>query len=164
MWIEFNEMPATARVWVYQASENLDDSLANQIQAYLKQAVSQWAAHGQPLTGSAHVLYNRFLVVAVDESFNMPSGCSIDASAQWLKSLESQLGISFFDRSIAFLKDGVVQTIPMLKAKQAIAEGLITPDMPVFNPMVTTWTDFQTNWKIPAAKCWLKKHFANVTV
>ena len=147
---------------MYQANRDLTTQEMTGIQQFLKTQVSNWAAHGAALLGSATLLYNRFAVVAVDETQNLPSGCSIDASTRWFKEIEAQTGLSFFDRSIAFLQNGHVQTIEMLKAKQAVNEGLITGDTMVFNPMVTTIADFKTNWQVLAHQSWLKKYFLKV--
>ena len=159
MWINFDQMPSHARVWVYQANRELTTQEVTGIQQFLKNQISDWAAHGAALLGSATLLYNRFAVVAVDETQNLPSGCSIDASTRWFKEIEAQTGLSFFDRSIAFLQDDHVETVEMLKGKQAVNEGLIAVDTTVFNPMVTTMADFRTNWQVPAHQSWLKKYF-----
>ncbi|RYF58255.1 MAG: hypothetical protein EOO39_34485, partial [Cytophagaceae bacterium] len=82
MYVDFDKLPDTARVWVYQADRPLSDGEVNTISESLQQALNQWAAHGQPLLASAQVIENRFVVIGVDESYTLPSGCSIDASVR----------------------------------------------------------------------------------
>lgn len=163
MYIDFDKLPDNARVWVYQANRPLTDGEVNTIEKALQPALSQWAAHGQPLLASAQVINNRFVVVGVDEGYNLPSGCSIDASARTLQEIGHLLSVDFFDRSAAIrLADGSVQTFALPTLKQAIASGDINPDTSVFNTLVNTKTEFLSEWHIRAADSWLKRYFKSI--
>ena len=165
MWIDFNKLPDDARVWVYQASRPLSDGDVTAINQALQSALSQWAAHGQALLASAQVIENRFVVVGVDEGYNLPSGCSIDSSVRTLRQLGESLRIDFFDRSAAIsMADGAVQTIDLPGIKSAVSDGVITPETIVFNTLVKTKAEFLTNWHLRAADSWLKRYFKSVTV
>jgi hypothetical protein len=159
MWMPFDELPATARVWLYQTDRALSDAEIPYVQQVLDEQVARWAAHGQPLTGSARVLHGRFVVLAVDESQNGPSGCSIDASTHWFKELGAQFGLNFFDRSVAYLDGETVRTVPTSGLKAAVAEGRIRPETPIFNPLVATLGEWKTGWQVPATASWLKRYF-----
>jgi len=170
MYTDFNTLPDYARVWVYQANRPLTDAEVVAIDANLKSSLSQWAAHGQPLLASARVVENRFVVVAVDEGYNLPSGCSIDASVRTLREIGQQIDrgdgpLDFFDRSAAIrTANGEVQVYPLPTLKAAVADGLIAPDTTVFNTLVKTKADFLADWQIHAADSWLKRYFAKTTV
>ena len=165
MWIDFDKLPDDARVWVYQANRPLTDSDVNAIKQELQPALSQWAAHGQALLASAQVIENRFVVVGVDEGYNLPSGCSIDASVRTLRQLGESLSIDFFDRSAAIrATDGAVQTIDLPAIKAAVSAGTITLETTVFNTLVKTKAEFLTNWHLQAADSWLKRYFKSVAI
>ena len=170
MYINFNELPDSARVWVYQADQPLSDGDVARTQQLLQHALSEWAAHGQPLLASAQVIENRFVVIGVDEGYNLPSGCSIDASVRTLRDVGQQVGrgdadaahrpIDFFDRSVAIRSaDGSVQTLALPALKQAVADGLLTPDTPVFNTLSATKAEFLTRWQVRAADSWVNRYF-----
>ncbi|MGF7219198.1 hypothetical protein GGR92_005380 [Spirosoma lacussanchae] len=164
MYTDFKTLPDGARVWVYQASRPLSDADVLAIEQRLKPALSDWAAHGQPLLASAQVVENRFVVVGVDEGFNLPSGCSIDASVRTLREIGQQLSVDFFDRSAAIRQaDGAVGTFALPAIKAAVANGTIQPDTPVFNTLVKTKAEFLTDWQIRAADSWLKRYFSSIT-
>ncbi|TAE31662.1 MAG: hypothetical protein EAZ91_07020 [Cytophagales bacterium] len=163
MYTPFSQLPDSARLWVYQANRPLTDAEVSQIDASLQPALSQWAAHGQPLLASAQMVANRFVVIAVDEGHNLPSGCSIDASTHFLKQIGGQLGADFFDRSAAYRdSDGAVQTLPLPKIKEAVLDGRLTPETTVFNTLVNTKADFAQNWLKPAHQTWLNRYFGRV--
>ncbi len=160
MWIDFDKLPDNARVWVYQANRPLSDGDVNAITNALQPALSQWAAHGQALLASARVIENRFVVVAVDEGYNLPSGCSIDASVRTLRQLGESLDIDFFDRSAAVRTTiGTVQTIDLPVIRGAVSDGSLTPETTVFNTLVKTKAEFLTNWHLRAADSWLRRYF-----
>ncbi|MFD2573665.1 hypothetical protein ACFSUS_23705 [Spirosoma soli] len=164
MWIDFDKLPETARVWVYQANRPLSADDVVTIGQALEPALNQWAAHGQPLLASAKVVEDRFVVVGVDEGFNLPSGCSIDASVRTLQEIGQQVDVDFFDRSAAVRAvDGSVTVYPLPTIKAAVADGLLTPTTAVFNTLVKTKAEFLSDWTIPAADSWLKRYFKSIS-
>ncbi len=169
MWIDFDKIADDARVWVYQANRPLSSADVSTIEQALQPALTNWAAHGQPLVASAKVIENRFIVVAVDEDQALPSGCSIDASVRFVQQIGQQLGqsgtaVDFMDRSAAYQAvTGAVETLALPEIKTAVADGRLTPDTTVFNTLVKSKADFLTNWRVKAIDTWLKRYFKNVT-
>ena len=164
MLIPFNSMSDYARIWVYQTNKNLTDLQVQTIEQFLENQINDWAAHGADLAGSVQVLYNRFVVVAVDEMQNQVSGCSIDASTQWLKALGAELNVDFFDRSVAFLKNNELQTVEIGKIKSLVTDEILMPETLVFNNLVSNIKEFKNNWTIRASESWMKKYFQIVKV
>lgn len=168
MYIDFNTLPNHARVWVYQANRPLTDAEVSEIDTTLQSSLNTWAAHGQPLLASAYVVENRFVVVGVDQGYNLPSGCSIDASVRTLRDIGQQIGrndepLDFFDRSAAVrAMNGEVRAYPLPSLKAAVADGLIAPDTTVFNTLVKTKAEFMADWQIRAADSWLRRYFGKV--
>lgn len=165
MYTDFDKLPDDARVWVHQANRPLSDEDVVMIQLALQPALNQWAAHGQPLLASAQVVENRFVVIGVDEGYNLPSGCSIDASVRILQEIGRQVGADFFDRSAAVqTSEGKAMAYPLSAIKDAVAAGLLTPDTTVFNTLVKTKAEFQASWRIRAIDSWLKRYFKSIGV
>ena len=167
MYISFDQLPGDARVWVYQANRPLTDADVQFVQSSLQPALSQWSAHGQPLLASARLVANRFVVIAVDENHSLPSGCSIDASTHFLKTIGQQLSgdspVDFFDRSAAYVgPTGEVLTLTLPTIKHAVMDGRLSPDTTVFNTLVSTKAEFDNKWQLPASQTWLNRYFARV--
>lgn len=160
MFIPFEEMPPSARVWIYQADRQLSEQEVNIIKSSSEAFLDQWAAHGSPLKSSFALYHDKFLVISVDESYNMASGCSIDASVSLIRNLEEKLGLSFFDRSkVAFLLNGEIFQGNMTDLKALISEGKISSDTITFNNLVDNIDKFKNEWKVPAGETWLKRYF-----
>ena len=120
----------------------------------------QWAAHGASLESSFQILHNRFLVLAVNEHVNLPSGCSIDASVNFVRNMEQHFDVNFLDRTkVAFVADNEVFVTPLSGLKTSVAEGIITPSTITFNNLVEDIGEFEENWQTEAGNSWLKRYF-----
>lgn len=115
-----------------------------------------WKSHGAPLTAAADVLYNRFLVMMVDEDAGSASGCSIDSSVAQIRSIEQKLNINLFDRlNLAYLNsDGVLETVHANSISKAVEHGALKEQTTVFNNMVTSKLELETTWRIPLVESW----------
>ena len=160
MLVAFKDLPESARVWIYQSDQILE---SGQIEYLDKQAASfcqQWAAHSTPLKSAYKILHNKFLILAVDEGANAASGCSIDSSVRFIKDVEQELGINFFNRTqVAFLIDDNVYTTDLHSIKAEITSGKIEPETLTFNLQAQNVADFNDNWLVPAQESWMKKYF-----
>jgi hypothetical protein len=97
------------RVWVYLSNRLLSKEEQGGITRELKAFVAQWAAHGHQLQASAQILWNGLIVLAVDETVEPASGCSIDSSVNFIRSLGNRFNFNPFDRTVfAFLKDDLL--------------------------------------------------------
>ncbi len=164
MYIPFSDIDFQSRVWVYQANRELTSQETGIITETLKASLDTWEAHGKPLTASGKIFEHRFVVIAVDERDELPSGCSIDKSVHWLQEIGQRMSIDFFDRSLAFLDDnGHVQTIPVPKIKQAVINETILPSTTIFDNQVATKAQWMNRWKIPASNSWLNRYFTEQT-
>jgi hypothetical protein len=160
MYIEFNQLPETARVWVYQADRPVTEGEQATILSDAQRFLTSWTAHSQDLRASCCFFYSRFLVLSVDESLNQASGCSIDKSVHFVQHLEQQYGIRFLDRSQqAFLIEETVRLVPLKDLKQAVSTEEITPETLAFNNAVATVAELNNRWLLPAAQTWLARYF-----
>lgn len=161
MLVPFEELPATSRVWIYQANRTLTSDEVSHTEAFVRTFIEQWQAHGKPVKGAAKVYHQRFLAITADEGFTTPTGCSIDASVHCVQELEQNLGVVFTDRSqVAFLREGEIFMMPMQQIKAKVAAGEITPETVTFNTLVTNKHELESRWTIPAGESWLSRYFS----
>ncbi len=152
----FEGFAPNSRAWVYQASRNLTDAEALEVKQLASGFAAEWKSHGAPLKAAADVLYNRFLVMMVDEDAGSASGCSIDSSVAQIRSIEGKLNIDLFDRmNLAYLNsEGELETVHANKISDAFEHGAVTEGTTVFNNMVTSKAELENNWRIPLMKSW----------
>ncbi len=160
MRAEFEEMPGHARLWVYQANRSLSKEEVDLLINITTNFVDQWQAHGKSLRSSFEVRFDQFLVLAVDESYNGATGCSIDSSVQLIRTLEQQLNVSFLDRSkVALLQEDKVALEPLAELKNLASQGTLTKNTVVFNNSVASMDQYRESWMVPAGDSWLKRYF-----
>lgn len=155
----YNDMPANARVWVYQSNRPFTSAELPDAEAQLQEFAQQWVRHGKLLKSWGGILHQQFVVLMVDEQALAAGGCSIDASTRMLKNLEKQYNITLFDRlSIAYrTPDGQIKTITRSDFEQLLNSGQITGQTPVFNNLVNTKLQLETEWEIPLNQSWHKQ-------
>ena len=158
MYIPFDHLPGEARLWVYQANRPFTAAEIDLITKTLTEATQHWDAHGAPLEASFSIRFNQVVLVAVNESVNDASGCSIDASTRWFKSMGEQLSIDFFDRSLALVREDSLTLFPIAAQKNAIHTGQILPTDIILAPLLQSVGQLPS-WLVPAADSYVKRFF-----
>jgi hypothetical protein len=156
--MNYTTLSDTSKVWIYQSNRTFSAKEITEINALGQQFVAGWNAHGQKLSASFDLLYDRFIVLMVDENSAHASGCSIDSSVGFIKKIEQQYQVNLMDRmNVAYLKDEVIATTPLHQMQNLLAEHLIDDGTIVFNNLVSTKKDFMSNWKTPIKSSWHAK-------
>ena len=154
--IRFEDLPDAARTWVFGSDKTLDQSATDVLLREVDRFLSQWNAHGAPLTVGRDWKYGRFLTVAVDQSTAGASGCSIDGLFRALKTLESRLGAGMVTSGLVFYRDekGKIQSVDRDQFSALGAEGKVRPNTQVFDPTVTTVGEWRARFELEAAQSW----------
>jgi hypothetical protein len=152
----FQDFPTNSRTWVYQSSRTLTDEEAKELTHLARGFTDNWMSHGVKLPAAADVLYNRFLIMMVDERAETAGGCSIDSSVIQIRSIQQKLNINLLDRmDLAFLNaEGALETVHANKISDAFEHGALTEETTVFNNIITSKAELETNWRIPLVKSW----------
>jgi hypothetical protein len=150
-----------ARVWIYQANQQLSQTQLNEISAILEDFTTSWTAHNQALKANFEIKYDRFIVLIVDETQAGASGCSIDKSVHLIQELEKKFQINLLDRFNIAYKDGsVVKSVDRSGFEELMKSGAVTSATPVFNNMVSNYQDYQNKWETTIANSWHSSVFS----
>ncbi len=160
MFVDFDTLPAEAKIWVYQADRCLNDAELDSLGNRFRIFSDSWDSHGKNLKNSFRFFHNYFIVIGVDENYTTASGCSIDKSVDFIRKAEQEFMVNFLDRSrIAFEIDNVIQQYSFNNLKMYIKNQTIRPENLMFNNTVATMDEFRKKWKIPAGETWISKYF-----
>ena len=158
MYIPYNTLPNNSRIWIYQSNREFTKKEVEYISTKAKDFINQWTRHGDRLKGSFTIKYNHFLVLAVDESFTTISGCTIDSSVRFVKELENELNLDLMNKmNVTFKDENRIYSVKLINFQQLVKQGRVTPETIVFNNMVSSKSDFESNWEIPAKDSWHKR-------
>lgn len=160
MYVDFQDLPDSSRIWIYQSDRELDKTQLQEMHEALKSFIDEWTRHGKDLKGSYTILYDHFIVIGVDESFNQVSGCSIDASTHMFKRFEQQFGIELLNKlNTAFRSGDHINVVPLSQFQNFVREEKIDKDTTVFNNMVQTKKELSQAWEVPASESWHSRYF-----
>jgi len=158
MFIPFEQISPTSRIWIYQADQKMTSQQIDLAKQFLIGYCDQWKAHGAPLRASFDIRYDHFIILAADEDYNSTSGCSIDDSVRAIKALQLQTSLNFFNRNlVAFLNDGVIQLIDRAQLKEKYISGMWNEGTPTFNNLVDIKSKLDREWIVETGKTWLKR-------
>ena len=151
----YESMPDNSRVWIYQSNRPFQGEELNKIGEQISQFVHQWVSHNQALKAFGGLFHNQFVVLMVDESQAGASGCSIDSSVHFIKSLEANFEVNLFDRmNFAFLQNDQVKTAQRTIFSELYQKQEIDDNTLVFNNLVKNKTEFESSWIVPLKDSW----------
>ncbi len=160
MFIPFENLPDDSKVWIYQSNRKLTDNEVAEIEADIMVFLENWLAHGTSLEASFAVKYNRFIVLAVNQEVQAATGCSIDASVQFIQKLEKKYDVTLLDKMNVTFKIGEhIAHKSLIDFKKMVKEKAVNENTIVFNNLVNTIEEFNEDWEIPAGESWHGRFF-----
>ncbi|MEP6763587.1 MAG: hypothetical protein ABJB66_04705 [Gemmatimonadaceae bacterium] len=152
----FDSLPPNARVWVFGASARLDENARTKLLQAVDEHLAGWRAHGSPLVCARDWRNDRFLAIGVDEAATGASGCSIDGMFRVLQSLQEKLGTQIVGGGTIYWRDtsGAIQSGGRMAFIDAVANGQIVGDTPVFDLTVATVGNWRENFERAASTSW----------
>ena len=149
MLVNFNTIADQSRIWIYAAEHKLTNDQENYILDHISVHLQNWEAHKVSLTAGVTILENHFIIIALDESKNGASGCSIDTLQNKIQEIEKELSISLLNRLNIFCRiEDTIKCIPTTKlAEHANKETL-------FYDLTIQKKSELSNWLKPIEEGW----------
>ena len=160
MIIPFYEMDKNSRIWVFQSNRKFFDDELVDIEKSLSLFLENWTAHKAELKVAYTIKYDRFIIIALDESINAATGCSIDKCVHFIKDLENKYEIDLLDKiNISFKQVDYISYKSIVDFKKLVKNKSVSKNTIVFNNLVLDIEDFNENWEVPATKSWHARFF-----
>jgi hypothetical protein len=160
MYFPFDELPGHSKVWIYQSNRKFSDEEIAEIEVLTKEFIQNWVAHGTSLAASFVIKYNRFIIIAVNQDVQQATGCSIDASVQFIQNLEAKYQVDLLDKMNVTFKVGEhIAHKTLIDFKKMAKEKAVTSNTIVFNNLVNTVEEWQDFWEVPANESWHNRFF-----
>lgn len=160
MFIPFENLPEESKVWIYQSNRKFSDEELADIELNLKVFIENWAAHGTSLEASFELKYNRFIILAVNQEVQAATGCSIDASVQFIQNLEQKYEVDLLDKmNVTFKLGEHIAHKTLLDFKKMAKDKAVTENTIVFNNLINNIAEYNESWEVPAMDSWHSRFF-----
>lgn len=160
MLVEFNKLPETARVWIYQSNRSFSEEELSAIRLEMDAFIENWTAHGNDLNAGYEIKYKRFIIIALDQRSQNATGCSIDASVRFIQDLEKKYDVMLLDKMNVSYKQGEFVAYKSLTDFKTMAkQKAISKNTIVFNNLVTNKGEYLEFWEVPAEESWHSRFF-----
>lgn len=160
MLVDFKKLSDSSKIWIYQSDREFSETEIKEIEEVLKEFTNTWQRHGQDLMASYQIKYNQFIILAVDESYNGVSGCSIDASTHIFKQFENKYEVDLFNKmQTAFKYGDHINIVSLFDFQKFVNEQKIDSSTIVFNNMIKTKKELEESWEVTANESWHKRYF-----
>ena len=160
MYVPFENLTEESKIWIYQSNRKFSDEEIAEIDTELKAFIEKWAAHGTSLEASYELRYNRFIVLAVNQENQIATGCSIDASVQFIQNLEKKFDVDLLDKmNVTFKLGEHVAHKTLIEFKKMAKEKAVSENTIVFNNLINTVGEYQDFWEVPAMDSWHSRFF-----
>ncbi len=160
MYVPFENLPVESKIWIYQSNRRFTDDELNAIEVDLRSFVDSWAAHGTSLEASYLLMYNRFIILAVNQDIQMATGCSIDKSVSFIQEIEQKHEVDLLDKmNVTFKLGEHIAHKPLIDFKKMAKDKAVSENTIVFNNLVNTIEEWNDNWEVPAKDSWHSRFF-----
>lgn len=160
MYIPFENLPEESKIWIYQSNRKFSDDEIAVISSDLQLFVENWAAHGTSLEASFIIKYNRFIIIAVNQEVQVATGCSIDASVQFIQNLEQKYEVDLLDKmNVTFKQGEFITHKTLLEFKKLAKDKSVSENTIVFNNLVNSIEEMNESWEIAAVDSWHGRFF-----
>ncbi|WP_394906300.1 ABC transporter ATPase [uncultured Mesonia sp.] len=155
MWVEFNALADESKIWIYQANRSFTDVELQELEVSIKDFVNNWAAHGTGLKASFLIKHKRFIILGLDATGAQASGCSIDTSVRFIQELEKKYSVDLLDKmNVTFKQGEYLAYKPLIDFKKLVKNKSVSGKTIVFNNLVNTKKELETDWEIPLEESW----------
>ena len=154
MFVDFKNISDNSRLWIYGSAKVLTSDIQISISKKIISFLNSWVHHGNSLTCSFTILYDRFIVIALDEDINQTGGCSMDGLQKLILKIDDDFSLDLYNRLNVFIN--TENKITCINSNMLNANNDITEDSLFFDLNISKKKEL-SNWLIPIKKGWCKR-------
>ena len=120
--------------WIFSFENRLSDAELSILKSKLSAFLNDWDSHGVMIQSDFNIYYQQILEVKIEDSSEVPSGCSIDTLKKQISRIALELGLKLFDSNLIIYQtsDGL-KGVRRDEIKNFVSKNIIKPDTLVFD-------------------------------
>ena len=144
---------------IFPASRSINHEEKLDIFMKIKDFLTSWKTHGNPLQSNVCIEYEQFIIIRVDENIEPASGCSLDALNNFIQKIEQKYQLGLFDRMKAiFLENNILKTLKLKDFRNALKDKKISTDILIFDFSPNNEEEFSKRFLLPLKENWAKDY------
>lgn len=144
---------------IFPASRSINHEEKLDIFMKIKDFLTSWKAHGNPLQFNVCIEYEQFIIIRVDENIEPASGCSLDALNNFIQKIEQKYQLGLFNRMKAiFLENNILKTLKLKDFRNALKDKKISTDILIFDFSPNNEEEFSKRFLLPLKESWAKDY------
>lgn len=158
MFVEFNSLPETARLWVYPSSRKFYADEVPEIEDKIQKFLKTWKEASLSFKASYKMQYNRFIVLAVEDVASEMTTQDIDTSVQFILQLQEDYKVTLLDKmNVCFKQGEYVQYKELKDFKKLLKNKALTGKSIVFDNLVQNKEEYENYWEVPIEESWYNR-------
>ena len=159
MILESKLFPDTSKIAIYPSSRKFYPQEIEEIKLKIEQFLSTWIINPE-IDTSYLIKYDRFIIFLFDDSKKTVSLSELDASVNFIQSIEKEFNVTLIDKiNVCYKQGDFVQYKEFKEFKKMIKNKSVSEKTIVFNNFINTKEELATNWEINILDSWLDRLF-----
>ncbi|MGY5351616.1 ABC transporter ATPase [Wenyingzhuangia sp. IMCC45533] len=159
MLVNFDDLNGDAKVFLYPSSKKFYPDLLQQIETKVSDFVEQWTANNTIKAGYT-IKYQRFIIIAIDNDKPVTTSI-IDELVSFIFKLQLEHQIELLDKlNVCFKQGEFVQYKDVKEFKKLIKSKSVNANTIVFNNLINTKEELESDWELPAEDTWYARMFS----
>lgn len=158
MIVEYALLPENAKVWIYPSNRKFYDTEVPKLHEKIEAFIAGWKSNSQTFQVSYKLMYNRFIVLIVNDSESSLAPKDIDDSVNFIMQLQNEYNVELLDKmNVCFKQGKYVQYKELKDFKKLLKDKALTSKTIVFDNLVTTKEEFENFWEVPIYESWYRR-------
>lgn len=158
MFKDFTSLSEQAKVWIYPSSRKFYPQEVEEIEAKIKSFVTNWYPKDESFLCSYLFLYNRFIIISVEEMDSSITNQDMDLLVCFMMDLQNTYEVQLLDRmNVCFKQGEYIQYKDLKEFKKLVKNKAVSKKTILFDNLITTKFDLENYWEIPIEDSWYKR-------
>ena len=158
MFKDFTSLSEQAKVWIYPSSRKFYPQEVEEIEAKIQNFVTNWNPKDECFLCSYQFLYNRFIIISVEEMDSSITNQEMDFLVRFIMDLQNIYKVQLLDRmNVCFKQGKYIQYKELKEFKKLVKNKAVGKKTVLFDNLITTKFDFENYWEVPIEDSWYKR-------
>lgn len=156
MIVDFDAIPDWSKIWIFPSSRKFYEQEISELKESIEAFLNNWANENQLFNCAYKLKYDRFIIISVDDTALNLSLQTHDALSLFIQELEKKFEVTLLDKINVCYKQGeFVQYKDIVEFKKMMKDKGVSSKTIVFDNMITTKEELESNWEINIMDSWL---------